>query len=622
MQYIKKFFTIIGLIFRWSWKILATGAAIITTLFFLSTAAMILFVLLQDKNTTIPDGAALVLAPQGTIQEKKSGKDPLTKMIDAMAEVPKQKGLLLQDILDGIRAAANDKRIKILVIAPHLLEQASLNQIQDIGKAIDEFKDSGKKVIAYGDTFSQGQYYLASWADEIYLNPMGSVNLHGLGIFRLYMAELLDKLAINFHVFKVGDFKSALEPFIRNEMSPAAREANRQWLTSLWDRFCSNVAQHRSIQPKAINHAVNMLMYNMETADGDPARMALNSSLIDGLKTRIALRKYLKGIVGSNEDNTSFKQIDFADYLTTVTGKYSQPLTDQDKVAIIIAQGNIVYGKSSAGQIGSASLTKKIRKARLNKHIKALVLRIDSGGGSAFASEMIRQELLLLQEAGKPVVISMGSMAASGGYWIAADADRILASATTLTGSIGIFGALPTFEKSLARAGIFSDGVGTTNMAGAGNPTRALPEDFSNAMQAQVERGYRRFIDIVATGRNMSLADVEQIAEGRVWDGATALELGLVDQLGGLEDAVSVATKLAGLPADQAIYLRKPETTSEILLQSLGSAQAALTGNQSSLTILAEKYLEQLVPANGFLSAGDPQHIYSHCLLPGLLLAF
>ena len=622
MKFIKKFFTIIGFIFHWIWKILATGAAIVTTLFFFSTATMLVFILLQDTSITIPDGAALVLAPQGTILEKKATKDPVTKMIDALAEVPKQKGLLLQDILDGIRAAANDKRIKLLVIAPHLLEQASLNQVQDIGRAIDEFKESGKKVIAYADTFSQGQYYLASWADEIYLNPMGSVNLHGFGIFRLYMSELLDKLAVNFHVFKVGSFKSALEPYIRNNMSPAAREANRQWLTSLWDRFCSNVAQHRSIQPKAINHAVNMLIYNMEAADGDPATMAMNSSLIDGVKTRIAIREYLKGIVGSNNDNSSFKQVNFADYLTTVTGKYSQPLADQDKVAIIIAQGNIVYGDSSVGQIGSSSLTKKIRKARQNKHIKALVLRIDSGGGSAFASEMIRQELLRLQQAGKPVIISMGSMAASGGYWIAADADRILASPSTLTGSIGIFGAFPTFEKSLALAGVFNDGIGTTNMAGAGNPTRPLPEDFSNAMQAQVERGYRRFIDIVATGRGMSLAEVEAIAEGRVWDGATALELGLVDQLGGLEDAVAVATRLAGLAADQAVYLRNPETPSEILLQSLSSAQTALGGSQSPLMVLAERYLSQLVPADGFISARDPQHIYSHCLLPAFALTF
>ncbi len=622
MPYIKKFFKLISLLFYWVWKILATGAAVVTTLFLLSTAALVLFILLQDNDITIPDGAALVLAPQGNILEKKAGKDPFVRMIDAMAEVPKQKGLLLQDILDGIRAAASDQRIKLLVIAPHLLQQASLNQIQDIGKAINEFKSSGKKVIAYGDTFSQGQYYLASWADEIYLNPMGSVNLHGFGIFRLYMGKLLEKLAVNFHVFKVGDFKSALEPYIRSNMSPEAREANRQWLTSLWNRFCNNVAGHRSIQPKAINHAVNMLIYNMEAADGDPAQMALNSRLVDGLKTRIDFRTYLKGIVGSNEDNSSFKQVNFADYLTTVTGKYSQSLTDQDKVAIIIAQGNIVYGDSSAGQIGSSSLTKKIRKARLNKHIKALVLRIDSGGGSAFASEMIRQELLLFQQAGKPVVISMGSMAASGGYWIAADADKILASATTLTGSIGIFGAFPTFEKSLAWAGVFNDGIGTTNMAGAGNPTRALPDDFSNAMQAQVERGYRRFIDIVATGRNMSLAEVEQIAEGRVWDGATALELGLIDQLGGLEDAVSVATKLAGLPADQAVYLRSPETASQILLQSLGSARTALNGNQSALVILTEKYLGQLLPTNGFLSVSDPQHIYSHCLLPGAALAF
>ena len=613
----KKIFGLISLLFRFIWKLLTVGAAVVSGLFLLAGITMFLVLFFYSPETEIPNGSALVLAPRGNIVEQKSPLDPVSKLINNMAGVPLHEELQLQDIIDGIRSAATDGRIKLLVLAPDHLTQASLNQLQDIGKAVDEFKDSGKVIIALGDNFSQGQYYLASWSDEIYLNPMGAVNLQGFGVFRLYMRDLLDKLAVNFHVFKVGTFKSALEPFIRNSMSPAAKEANQQWLTSLWDQYCSDIANHRGIPPRAINNAVNKLADNMRIANGDSAQMALNNGLIDGLKTRHEMRQYLKSLVGSNKEDTSFKQIGFSDYLTTITPTYSKPVNgEEDRVGIIVAQGNIVYGEAAVGQIGSDALSKQIRKARKNKHIKALVLRVDSGGGSAFASEMIRQELLLTQEAGKPVVISMGSMAASGAYWISADADKIFASPTTLTGSIGIFGALPTFEKSLARAGVFNDGTGTTNLAGAGNPTRPLPENFSAAIQTGVERGYQRFINIVAKGRDMKPDQVEQIAEGRVWDGATAFKLGLVDQMGTLEDAVSAAAKLAGLPTDKAVYLQRAETPAEMILKSLGAAESALSANRSPVIDLANTFIRQAAPHFDFLTADDPQHMYSHCLLP------
>jgi protease-4 len=583
---------------------------------------MILVLLLYHPKTEVPDGAALVLAPRGDIVEKKSALDPITRMINNMAGVPLHEELLLQDIIDTIRAAATDDRIKLLVIVPDHLKQAGLNQLRDIGKAIDEFKESGKVVIAFGDNLSQGQYYLAAWADEIYLNPMGAVNLNGFGVFRLYMRDLLDKLDVTFHIFKVGTFKSALEPYIRNNMSSEAKKANQQWLTNLWDLYCNNIATHRGIPPRAINNAVNRLADNMRAAGGDSGQMAMNNGLVDGLKTRPAIRKYLKTLVGSNKDGSSFKQIGISGYLTTITPSYSKPGHDEDRVGIIVAQGNIVYGESKVGQIGSNSLNKQIRKARRDNRIKAIVLRVDSGGGSAFASELIRQELLLTQQAGKPVVVSMGSMAASGAYWISADADTIFASPTTLTGSIGIFGALPTFEKTLAKAGVFNDGTGTTSLAGAGNPTRALPEEFSKAMQLGVERGYRRFIDIVAKGRNMEPTQVEQIAEGRVWDGATALDLNLVDQMGTLEDAVSAAADLVGLPTDSGVYIRGAETPAELLLKSLGRADAVLSADRSPVFAFADTFLRWFSPQYNFLLAGDPQHMYSHNLLPRSTLSF
>ncbi|RUM35327.1 MAG: signal peptide peptidase SppA [Desulfobulbus sp.] len=619
----KNIFYFIFAFFRFIWKFLTTGAAVLSTLILLAFIALIAASFFQRRPpTVIPDNSALVFAPRGSIVEKKSPLDPVSRMLSSMSGTPLHEELLIGDVVEGIRAAGTDERIKVLVVAPSHLEKASLDQLRDIGHAIEEFKDNGKIVIATGDNFSQGQYYLASWADEIYLNPMGMVNLHGFGVFRLYIAELLNKLSVNFHIFKVGTFKSALEPFIRNDMSPAAKEANQLWLTSLWDSFCSDLAANRGIPQRAITQAVNKLADNMHIAKGDSAQMALNNGLVDGLKTRQELRDYLGTLVGKSTQKGSFRQINFSRYLDTIATTSKQRDNGRDRVGIIVAQGNIIYGEAKVGQIGSDALGRRIRLARNDDNIKALVLRVDSGGGSAFASELIRQELLLTQKAGKPVVISMGSMAASGAYWISADADKIFAAPTTLTGSIGIFGAMPTFEKSLAKIGVFSDGTGTTELAGAGNPTRPFPESLGRAIQSGVERGYRRFISIVATGRKIEKKQVEKIAEGRVWDGATALKLGLVDELGSLEDAVNAAADLAGIPTANAMYIFDAETPAELLLKSLGLAEAALGLPKQPVLSIADKILQDVLVQYDFITHGDPQNMYSHCMLPGSISSF
>jgi protease-4 len=626
---LKKILRITGSIFLWTWRILATGTALVSTFFMLFTIGMVLVLLGQQSDVKIPDGSALVLAPYGAVLEKRSPLDPIPQLVNFINGTPRPAELLLQDIISGIRAAADDDRIKLLVLAPDRMKHAGLDQLRDIGEAIDAFKKSGKVVIAYADTFSQGQYYLASRSDEIYLNPMGSVNMRGFGVFQLYLRDLLDKLSINFHVFRVGTYKSAVEPFIRNDMSPEAKEATLQWLTRIWRHFCDDIAEQRGISAQDINDMVNQLPENLKAAGGDSAQMALNTSLIDGIKTRDGFREYMKTLVGSNDKNTSFKQVDFNDYLTTITPAYSSPITQQDRVAVVVAQGNIIYGDADVEQISSSRLTKVLRKARRDKKVKAVVLRIDSGGGSAFASEMIRQEVGLLRRAGKPVVVSMGAFAASGAYWIAADADKILASASTVTGSIGIFGAFPTFEKTLADAGVFNDGIGTTKLAGTGSLTRPMSEEFRVAVQANIEQGYRRFIAIVADGRGMEASEVEKIAQGRVWDGATALELGLVDQLGGLDDAVAVAAEMVGLPADRAAYFQEDKNPAELLLRRLEESAAvgtALSGimsgivsgtmSNSGFRATADWLTRRFATQYAFLPTSDPQHMYSHCLLP------
>ncbi len=481
-----------GSVFLCVWKILTTGTALISGLFMLSGIGILLFILLgRQAPIEVADGSALVLAPYGNILEKKQPLDPVSRLAELINGAQHPDELLLQDIISGIRAAANDKRIKLLVLSLDKIEYVGLDQLRDIAGAIDAFKKSGKTVISYADTYGQGQYYLASRSDEIYLNPMGSVNLRGFGIFNLYMLDLLNKLNINFHIFRVGTFKSAVEPLIRNDMSPAAKEANRQWLTRIWQHFLDDITGQRNISPKDIDKIVNQATESLKAAGGDSAQMALNTGLIDGLKTENDFREYIKTLVGTNQKKNrfSFKQVNFTDYLTTIPPAYRSPLEGRDGIAIIVAQGDIVYGDSD--KIGSAGLTKALRKVRQNKKIKAVVLRIDSGGGSVFASELIRQEVLLVQQTGKPVIVSMGAMAASGGYWIAANADKILASPNTITGSIGVFGVLPSFEKTLSRAGVFSDGVGTTKLAGEGGVTRPMSEDFGAAVQANVEHAYQ-----------------------------------------------------------------------------------------------------------------------------------
>ncbi|MGX9726724.1 MAG: signal peptide peptidase SppA [Candidatus Electronema sp. VV] len=594
---------------RWVWRFTALASICFTGCVLFVVVAVIFGAASlhrQTKPAAVPDGAALVLAPCGSILEKKLPVNPAEELSGLFSHAPQRKELFLQDIISGLRAAAKDSRIKLLVILPDQLEQAGLNQLRDIGQAIAEFRASGKRVIAAADNYSQGQYYLAAWSDEIYLHPMGEVGLTGFGLFSFYLRELLDKLEVTFHVFRVGEFKSAVEPFLRTDMSPEAKANGSRWLGRLWDSFSSDIAKQRRMTPQEFQNVVSRLAERLEAAGGDAALMAQQSRLVDGLKSDEELRGHLRGLVGGGDDDAGdFRQIDFSTYLNAVS---SSPPSDKDRVAILTAQGDIVYGEGGENQIGSAALVRQLRKLRQDQQVKAVALRIDSGGGSAFASELIRQELLLLRKAGKPVVVSMGSAAASGGYWIAAAADRIVASPYTITGSIGIFGLLPTFEKTLAKAGIYSDGIGTTELAGVGSVGRPLPENFRRAIQTQVEQGYRRFLDIVAEGRKMNREDVEKIAGGQVWDGATAFELGLADQLGGLSDAVAAAAKLAGLPADQAAPVEEDFSPAEIFLRSLHSIRLAAAPNSLP-------FLSRLVREQEFLLHGDPQHLYSHCLL-------
>ncbi len=600
--------------FHWFWKFILGASSFIIVLFLLISLFSIAG-LVAKSPPQVPEDSALVLVPAGNIVENRSVIDPLAKLVKEMNNSNFPEETLLQDLLDVIHFASEDPRIKLMVIDPTHMKHVGLNQLLSISKAIDNFKSKSKLVIAFGDSFNQSQYLLASHADEIYLNPMGNIGLRGFGLYRLYARELLQKLGVNFHIFKAGTYKSALEPFIRNNMSKEAKEANKLWLGNLWNTYRKNIAKQRGLKANTINNYINNIAINLKKAGGNSGQMALQAGLIDGLKNNPEMKDYMIKLVGPSSNKFSYNHINSNDYAKTITASYTNSTAENDHIGIIVAQGNIVHGSKPNGMISSMNISKLINKAKNDPTVKGLVLRIDSGGGSAFASEIIRQELLLLQKNGKPVVVSMGSMAASGAYWVAADADKIFASPVTLTGSIGVFGAFPTFENTLAKSGIFSDGIGTTKLADSGAPFRPLSPDFKKALQMGVEDGYKQFLTIVANGRKMDKSKTNQLAEGRVWDGATAVKVGLVDKLGDLEDAIAEAAKLADITKYEAVYISSDLTPMQSFLQELGNqASHFLTKNiQMNIRYNLVNYVKNQFE---FLMTKDPANIYAHCLLP------
>lgn len=618
----KKFLSLLWLPFRWLWKLLSVGMALGACFLFLASLLLVGSALLNRQPPEIPDGATLVIAPQGDIVEQRSPAAPLTHLMNNLAGVPVETSILLQDLLDCIYAAADDPKIDTILLDPDQINAAGLNQVRAIGNALAYFKAAGKQVIAAADSYTQLQYYLASWADKIYLHPMGRVQVKGFSVFRLYAHELFKKLSVDFHVFRVGTFKSALEPLTRNDMSAPAKAANKTWLDALWEVYSTDIAEHRGMTAAEFKNVVNNFPSLLAAAKGNASQMALNNGLIDGVKDRQELHKLLNEQSQETGEQKETSLVSYATYLRILPRSYTSVPGDADGlVGIITATGNILYGNGAVNQIGSTPLSRQIQRARKDQRIKALVLRLSTGGGSAFASELIRQELLAVQQAGKPVVISMGSMAASGGYWLAADADLIVASPFTLTGSIGIFGAVPTFEQTLKKIGVHGDGVGTGKTALFGNPATTMSEDEIQYHQLSVEHGYNQFLSIVSEGRDMSLDKVNMVAEGRVWDGKTAMRLGLIDRLGTLEDAIAAAADLAGIPAENALYVTPAGSGWMGLFSQYGNGSLQRT----LVSILPGPLNQAFIASADFLSiksSADPHDLYAHSLLDEALFTF
>ncbi len=555
----------------------------------------------------LPTDAALVVAPNGHLVEQRSVKNPISLLQggDGIHQV------LLRDVVDGIRAAAGDARIKVLVIETDSLAGAGLSKLQEIAAAIGDFRKAGKKVYAWGKNYSQAQYYLAAHADQVFVSPDGYVLLNGFGRFPTYFKGLFDQVGVKMQVFRVGTYKSFVEPYTRSDMSPEDREATRLYLDAAWQAYQADIASARPQAGRQLARYVAEAPELLAAAGGDTAQMALSAGFVDGLKGADEWRDFLRQQVGPGADGKGFKHLDLGAYVARLREEARHPAA---KVGVVVAQGAIVDGEQPPGVTGGDTVAGLIRQAREDEAVKAVVLRIDSPGGSATASEVIRRELELTRKAGKPVVVSMGSVAASGGYWIGMAADEVWASPTTLTGSIGIFAMLPDLSGPMAKLGLAVDGVGTTPLAGGLDPRRPLDPKVAQLLQQTIEHGYRRFLSVVATARKMTPEAVDQVAQGRVWLGSQARDKGLVDKLGGLDAAVGAAAARAGLTDYDVSYVEKPLSPRDQLLAKLLDNGDEADGAQpkSSLVDITLAKLRRELQALALWN--DPGHVYLHCL--------
>lgn len=594
--------------------------SVLNLIFLLVFITVLVAVFSGKDKTVITPGSALVLDLKGLLVEEETWVDPVEKALnEASGSGGQASEILVRDVVKVIEAAAKDDKIKAMVLALSDLDGGSLDKLKRVGNAIEQFKAAGKEVFATGAYYNQTQYYLASYANKINLNPMGAVLLEGYGSYPMFYKSALEKLQISTHVFKVGTYKSAVEPFIRDDMSAEAKEANAAWLNELWQTYKTEVAERRGFAVTNFDETFAALNEKLTAANGDMTQYAVNARLVDTVQDREAFRSELKKLVGEDAENHTFNQVSYAEYHKMVIPRqqFDNPMTE--KIALVVARGTIVDGKAKAGTIGGESTSALLREARLDDKVKAVVLRIDSGGGSAFASEQIAQEIRQLRAAGKPVIASMGAVAASGGYWIAAPADEIYAAPTTITGSIGIFALFHTAEKAMNTIGVNVDGVGTTELAGFSNGLplfKGLQPAAGQVLQQSIEHGYDQFLTHVATSRKLEKAAVDKVGQGRVWTGQKALEFGLVDKLGGLDEAIAAAAEKASLKQyDVKLISQQPTEQEKLLAELFGSAKAAGLLPQrdvsASAKLLAglDKQLKMLEQFN------DPNGLYSVCLV-------
>ncbi|AXD09445.1 signal peptide peptidase SppA [Salmonella enterica] len=601
--------------FKWTWRLLNFVREMVLNLFFIFLVLVGVGIWMQignGSNSEQTAHGALLLDISGVIVDKPSTNHRLgalgRQLFGASSDRLQENSLF--DIVNAIRQAKDDRNITGIVLDLKNFTGADQPSMRYIGKALREFRDSGKPVFAVGENYSQGQYYLASFANKIWLSPQGQVDLHGFATNGLYYKTLLDKLKVSTHVFRVGTYKSAVEPFIRDDMSPAAREADSRWIGELWQNYLHTVSANRQISPQQLFPGAQAIIDGLTSVGGDTAKYALDHKLVDALASSADIEKALTKQFGWSKTENNYRAISYYDY------SLKTPAGNGGTIAVIFANGAIMDGEETPGNVGGDTTASQIRDARLDPKVKAIVLRVNSPGGSVNASEVIRAELAAAKAAGKPVVVSMGGMAASGGYWISTPANYIVASPSTLTGSIGIFGVINTVENSLSSIGVHSDGVSTSPLAEI-SMTKALSPEVQQMMQLSIEYGYKRFITLVAEARKRTPEQIDQIAQGHVWTGEDAKANGLVDSLGDFDDAVAKAAELAKLKQWHLDYYQDEPTVLDMVMDSMtGSVRAMLPEAIQAILPAPLVSAANTVKAEGdkLAAFNDPQNRYAFCL--------
>ena len=552
-----------------------------------------------------PTNKALVINPLGPIVEQIAGSDdPLEEL---RGNLPKE--LYVGDLLEVLEAATEDSRVQNILLSLDNIDGTGQTVLYDIGIGLQNFKDAGKKIVAVGDSYSRSGYYLASFADEIIMNTDGAIMIDGFGRNRLFFRSFLDRIKVDFNIFRVGTFKSAVEPYLGDQMSDSAKEANLAYLDVLWSSYKEVVSKNRGMSSEKIQYLVDNADEILTESNISTSEAFFKYGLVDKLLPRTKARSYLKDLYGISEDKKSFAKISGFEYFQLLQSEKTLK-SSENKIAVIVARGTIVDGNQPPGMIGGDSTSRLIREAHENEAVKAIVLRVDSGGGGVFASEQIRQELLEAKEKGITFIASMGNVAASGGYWISANADEIWASHNTITGSIGIFGILPTFDRALQELGINSDGVKTSKIDLSGDPTQPLDVGLSAIIQSEIEYGYQRFIGLVSQARGIPIQDVDTIAQGRVWAGSKALELGLVDSIGNLKMAIDRAAELAEIKEYTTYYPTQMVDWREQLIKRFSGSLGLIIPSYLRNSFLINETVDILKDIDKF---NDPNGAYIIC---------
>ena len=567
----------------------------------------------------IKDGTVLLLNPSGVLVHELSAGE-LDLELQRMNDEPPPE-TLVRDVVRALRHAAEDDRIAAVLVDIDGLAGGGFTKLQDIAAAMREFRGSGKPVVSYSRWYGQNGYLLASQADEVLVHDYGGVDIRGMGRWRMYYAEMFRKLGIDPHVFRIGEYKSFVEPFLRDNMSDEDRQSAEQWLGALWSEYQREVTEARGLASDALDQYAAGLTETLENAGGDLARVNLEAGLVDAIHNEETFKEYMEERFGDSEDG-DYNKVGFADYLT-VADRENPPHSDDDnKVGVVVVAGSIVDGSSGPGTAAGDSIAKLVRYAAGEDSIKALVLQVDSPGGSAFASEVISGAVATVTEAGKPVVVSMSSVAASGGYYVAAEADEIWAYSGTITGSIGVGAVLFTAPKLLERIGFTEDGLGTTPLAEEGRVGADLGEGLRRQVDAQIGRVYERFVGHVSQGRGLTFEEVDDIGRGRVWIGSDAASINLVDNIGTLEDAAGSAAGLAGLEEGsysvEHIKRKRPFFTG---LNEFFQIRWGRLRHRLGIRSEPDRFMDAVQQARRVLNAeldqlaqlNDPRGFYYHC---------